>query len=303
MPPDGTQVQEPTGGVTTSRVVRRARRWPWLAGVLTLALVFGSVALIHATTSNSAVVPMIEGKPLAVAEDALSSNGLHWSVVHLNRAMPRTRHAVVLVQNPAAGSSAAKGSTIQLTVYGLMPSVNGPTVRTPNLVGMVQWIASNAIFDRGLTPIVVGPTHEGSRFRYWTIVSQSPRPGTALRVGQGSVVIRTQEPPPIAVASRLPVSACASSKASGTRVEAAYLISSAQLKRAPISDAGPLSRQAPGSLWRLCYVTGPHVIQGLGPPGSPAWGPPEAIYVFYRNGMIAEEAGMYSIRFVVTGRG
>ena len=272
-----------------------------MAGVLALALVLGVVALVHITTSKAAVVPMIVGKPLAVAEDALASNGLRWRVVHLNMGTPKTRHAVVLVQDPAAGSSAAKGSTIRLNVYGLLPGVNGPTVRTPNLVGMVQWIALNAIADRGLTPVVVGPSHTGSNYQYWKIVSQSPRPGTALRVGLGSVVIHMQEPPPIVVTSRLPASACTSSRAPGIRIEAAYLISSAQLKRAPISDAGPLSRQAPGSLWKLCYVTGPHVIQGLGPPGSPPWGPPEAVYVFYRNGMIAEAAGMSSIRFVVTG--
>jgi len=185
------EAPEPAAAGTSEVRGGRHRTWlrPLLAAVLALGLVLGVIALVRAASTDDTAVPPVLGKPLATAEDALASKGLTWSVVHLNRGTPNTRLGVVLLEHPLAGSNVAKGSTVQLNVFGLLPGVNGPTVRTPNLVGMVQWIALNAIADRGLTPVVIGPPHHGSGYQYWKIVSQSPRAGTVLRVGQGSVVI------------------------------------------------------------------------------------------------------------------
>jgi hypothetical protein len=234
-------------------------------------------------------VPSLGGKPLAAAEDALASAGLKWTIYHQNHSPAISPHqGIVLTQSPVSGSRVKKGATIRVTVYGTLLT-NGPTVKLPNLVGMLEWRAVNAIADRGLRPVVLGLGTSGAMAQLWTIESQSPAPGTALAVGASSVVVRAQ-PQVIYVTSRVATSACASSESRGIHVVAAYMISSAQL-RAPIFGGGTLSRQAPSSLWRMCYVTGPHVMEQTGPPGTPAWGPSNAIYIFYRNGMIAEALG------------
>jgi PASTA domain len=124
------------------------------------------------------------------------------------------------------------------------------------------------------------------------IVSQRPSPGTA--VARGSVVYiavdssgseRRQLTNLIHVSTRLPVSACDSANGPGVRVVAAFEITSAQLKRPPLSDSGPLSRQPPGARWRLCYVVGPNAWVSYGPVTSHAT---HAVWIYYRNGALAE---------------
>src|ERR1700730_17039153 len=210
-----------------------------VGAILAAALAFAVVALT--TTSPRTVVPSLRGTALSSAEGSLASIGLKWTVVHRGRGTPTTRTGIVLAQVPSAGTAVKKGETIQLNVYGTL--TNGPTVAIPNFVGMLEWRAENAITDRGLTPVVKGPMHAGTAYQLWTIVSQSPRPGASLPVGAGTVVIRMQGPI-VAVTARVATAPGATSEAPGIHVVAAYRISSAQLRLPPISDAGPLSRQA-----------------------------------------------------------
>jgi hypothetical protein len=141
--------------------------------------------------SSKVVVPNLGGRALATAEGSLASIGLKWTVVHLDRGYNGSQ-GVVLAQVPASGSSVQEAASVQLNVYGTL--TNGPTVALPNLVGLPEWKAENAIGDRGLTPVVEGPKHTGDAYQMWRIVSQDPRPGTELQVGVGSVVIRMQAP-------------------------------------------------------------------------------------------------------------
>jgi PASTA domain len=202
---------------------------------------------------------------------------------------------MVLGEFPPPRSNVRKGATVHLTVYGA-GLTNGPTVRIPDLVGTLEWRAVNAIADRGLRVVVLGPRHSGSGYQFWSIVWQSPSPGTALPVGAATVEIRMQTPPAVTVTSRIPASNCASSETHTIHVIAAYTISSAQLRLAPITDGGPLSRQPSGALWRMCYVVGPDAAVGYGGGGSAN----HAIDVFYRNGSLAEVVGQdYPFQFKV----
>jgi hypothetical protein len=284
-----------TPGLSSSRN-RRAVVGIVLAAALTLTLVM----LIVISGPSRVEVPNLGGKALGSAELRLTSLGLKSTVVHLSHGSGAVHEGIVLAQAPTPGSSVSGGSAIQLVVYGTWLAA-GPTVKVPDLIGMLEWRAVNAIADRGLKPVEVLPKHLGSDSQFWKVESQSPTPGAALLVGVGHVVVRMRAPV-IAVTSQIPTSACQSSGGPGIRVVEAFMISSAQLKQPPISDAGPLSRQAPDSLWKMCYVTGAHVYEQFGPPGTPSWGPPKAIYVYYRNGSLAEATASNYFQFKVSRR-
>ena len=280
-----------------------------VSALVAAAAAVGALVATRGTTNNRATVPSVSGKGLASAETTLAADGFRWTVVHLHRGRPGAHPGRVLGQQPPPNVRAARGSTVRLSVW--LTLTDGPKVRVPDLVNMVEWQAQNAVVDRGLTSVVRGPPHQGSTYQFWKIVSQSPVPGTSLPVGSGRVTITMQEPPAIQVTARIPTSACAFVRASGIHVVAAFVITSAELRRPPIADGGPLSRQAPGSEWRLCYVRGRNVApsyggppllggpgtrRGVRPPPLPA-GPQRAIYIYYRGGSIAEVVGMSSFRF------
>ena len=281
-----------------------------VAAIASVALAIGLIVVVVSGGSRQATIPAVSGRSLASAEATLAAQGFRWKVVHLDRGDPGVHPGTVLMQQPLPRTSAASGSTVQLNVWLAMN--DGPNIATPDLVGMVQWEAYNAIVDRGLTAEVLGPRRHGSNYQYWPIVSQSPKPGTALPVGSGRVTITMKEPAAIQVTAQIPTTECAFLQAPGVRVLAAYVITSEQLRRAPISDGGPLSRQAPGSEWRVCYATGRNVDPAIGGPppliypgarhrvipSPPPSGPRKAIYVYYRSGSLAEVVGLPSFRFV-----
>jgi hypothetical protein len=182
------------------------------AGVaVTVALALAVLILIVLPGSATVVVPNLVGKSLASADDTLSSLTLKVTVIHLGLGTPDARQGTVLAQVPSSGTAVRKGATVQVNVYGAL--TNGPTVRIPNLIGMLEWRASNVIVNRGLTPVVRGPAHSGAGYQYWKIVAQTPRPGTALDVGAGTVAIWMQAPSPVTVTSRISTSACTSLEA------------------------------------------------------------------------------------------
>jgi hypothetical protein len=265
-----------------------------VAAIASAALAISLIVAMLPEGSRQATVPAVSGGSLASAEATLAAQGFRWKFVRLNRGNPGATHpGTVLTQRPLPRTSAASGSTVRLNVWLAMN--DGPDIATPDLVGMVQWEAYNAIVDRGLTVAVLGPRRPGSNYEYWTIVSQSPKPGIELPVGSGRVTITMKEPAAIQVTAQIPTTECAFLQAPGVRVLAAYVITSEQLRRAPISDGGPLSRQAPGSEWRVCYATGRNVDPIGGAPliypgarhsvalSPPPSGPRKAIYVYYRS--------------------
>jgi hypothetical protein len=104
------------------------------------------------------------------------------------------------------------------------------------------------------------------------------------------------------VIARIPTSECAFETGPGVHVDSAFVITSAELRQPSFAGNGPLERQAPGSKWKLCYVTGHNLAPAFGGPsladmnrGLPS-SPTrphlnKAIYVFYRGGSIAEVIG------------
>ena len=280
--------------------------------LVAMALAAGVLIAVLMTGTVQSTVPSVSGKALASAEETLAADGFRWTVVHLDRGSPGAhRPGTVLSQRPSPNAQATRGSIVYLTVW--LTLTNGPDVKVPDLVSTIEWQAYNAVVDRGLTAIVRGPPHRSSSsYQYWTIVSQSPAPGTLLPIGSGRVTITMKEPPAVQVTARIPTDECSFVRAPGVHLIAAFVITSAQLRRPPISDGGPLSRQSSGSEWRLCYVTGPNVDRGIGGPPSPIGpgarrkmspppppaGPQRAIYIYYRSGSIAEVVGVSTIRFV-----
>jgi hypothetical protein len=277
-----------------------------------VALAAGALVAVLVTGGNQTAVPSVAGKPLATAEATLASDGFRWAVVHLDRGISVERPpGIVLRQTPAPNAHAASGSIVHLSVW--LTLTNGPNVKVPNLARLDEWQAYNAVVDRGLTAIVRGPPRgRSSSYQFWTIVSQSPAPGTSLPIGLGRVTLTMQEPPAVQVLARIPAAECAFVRGPGVHLIAAFVITSAQLRRPPITDGGPLGRQAPGSEWRMCYVAGRNVDPSFGgptplvlpgrrhevfPPPTPS-GPRRAVNIYYRGGSIAEVVGMTTFRFV-----
>jgi hypothetical protein len=140
--------------------------------------------------------------------------------------------------------------------------------------------------------------------------NRGTRHGGSNRPAGGHALSRrpmTQVPHAVAlvhVTARIPTQECAFEAGQGVHVAAAFVITSAELRKPSMSTGDPLSRQAPGSEWKLCYVTGRNVAPAFAPiaihrplPSPPPPHLQEAIYIFYRGGSIAEVTGRTDAAF------
>jgi beta-lactam-binding protein with PASTA domain len=102
---------------------------------------------------------------------------------------------VVISQSPTAGTSAAKGTAVNLVVS------SGPApVAVPNVVGLTQAAASTAITGAGL---VVGTVtmQSSPTVVAGVVISQSPTAGTSVAKGSAVNFIVSTGPAPVAVPS------------------------------------------------------------------------------------------------------
>lgn len=118
-------------------------------------------------------VPKVVGVPTAVAVRRLKANGLNASTTSVASAKPS---GTVLTQNPAAGASVSKGSTVALKI-----SKGRTTV--PDVVGQQLGTARAALRAAGL---VAAPFDVPSTQPKGTVVAQHPSANT--KVARGSKV-------------------------------------------------------------------------------------------------------------------
>lgn len=125
-------------------------------------------------------VPTVTGQRQTPALRALENAGLRGRVVYVTSTQPQ---GTVVSQRPAAGATAARGSSVQLGVSSGPASIR--TASVPDVVGQDQQTATQTLRQSGFRVEVIGravtdPAQEG------LVVDQQPAGGS--RAPQGSTV-------------------------------------------------------------------------------------------------------------------
>ncbi len=166
-----------------------------IAAVLVLAAFFGIFALVKGNffgTAKPAVatvsLPNVVGSSLTEAGTSLTSDGLTYKVTYKRSStVPQN---TVISQNPAAGTSVHKGSSVTLTVsYGPAP------VPVPNVVNQAVGNAESQLVPLGFS---VATTYVNSSKPNGTVIKQTPNAGT--KAAPGSTVTLTVSNGPATVA-------------------------------------------------------------------------------------------------------
>jgi serine/threonine-protein kinase len=132
-----------------------------------------TVTLVISTGPQGVTVPSVVGQSQDSASAQLANVGLKVSIVSQDSTQtPGT----VLSQDPAAGSQAARGSTVTITV-----ARQPQQVTVPNTVGQDQSAALTALADAGLTPIVGGTQPVTTQAEDGKVVAQTPSGGKVKR--------------------------------------------------------------------------------------------------------------------------
>jgi serine/threonine-protein kinase len=123
-------------------------------------------------SSGRLAVPDVTALPLADAQQKLQARGFKAEVKRVASTKPK---GVVLEQDPAAGVTAARGTTVTLSV-----SSGAKPVVVPRVVGQTQGAAVQALTALGLKPVL---QNVGSDQPAGTVVGQKPPAGKEVDKG------------------------------------------------------------------------------------------------------------------------
>ena len=172
------------GAVERDTVRHEARRRsagdrlaPWLA--LLLLLVLGGLAAAwYFTREDTRSVPTVEGLRLEQAVSRLQADGFRTDIVTAPSDAPQ---GTVFAQDPAAGTEADEGSTVQIDVSG------GPeATAVPNAVGLAETEARDRLVAAGFqveTREVFAERESG------TVVRQEPVAGADAEDGSTVTIV------------------------------------------------------------------------------------------------------------------
>jgi serine/threonine-protein kinase len=169
----GTISMTPTSAVAAGQVTSQSPS----AGAA--AVKGASVALTIAQSPSTPVVPDVTNRTRASAESILQAAGFTVRVVLNSNASVASGR--VIDQDPTAGVNAQTGATVTIVV-----STGPGTVRVPNVVGMTQAAAVNALTAAGFKSQITLQTGGGT---VGDVVDQSPLAGR--RAVAGSTVTIT----------------------------------------------------------------------------------------------------------------
>lgn len=136
-----------------------------------------AIGLIVSAGPKPRTIPEIAGKPIAEVAPQLESLGL--KVVRVEEFSDTVAEAVVISSTPAAGQTAAKGSTVTVTVSKGKKPVTIPAT----IVGKSVADASSVLTGLGLT--VSGVT--GNPLR--TVTGSTPAVGTQVKAGSAVALV------------------------------------------------------------------------------------------------------------------
>lgn len=136
-------------------------------------------------------VPEVEDLPAVQAEALLVRMGFP---VQVRRVLSDRAEGRVLSVNPKAGTVLPVGSTVELTLSSGPPAVVVPTVAVPDLSGMPEPAAREALRAAGLR---LGEVRyeQGLSVPLGGVASQSPAAGDSLRAGSAVSVVVSGSPP------------------------------------------------------------------------------------------------------------
>src|SRR5512133_1802960 len=123
-------------------------------------------------SSGQAAVPNVTSVPVQQAQTTLTDAGFKSTVTRVASSRPKD---IVISQSPAAGVSAASGTTVTLAV-----SSGAKPVVVPPVVGQTQGSAVNALTGVGLTPVL---HNVGSAKPAGIVVAQKPPAGKEVDKG------------------------------------------------------------------------------------------------------------------------
>ena len=206
-----------------------SRRWiPWVLG---LVLVFGVVAgvayYLLAGGGKTYAVPLVNGEPVATAEQQILAQHLRFTVV--NQASSGVKQGLVINSNPQQGNNVAANTLVTLYVS------SGPgKVAVPDVEGKSQATAETALQNAGFNVVVQqDPT---STQTAGTVVNQNPVGSTMVDPGSKVTIF-------VSGAASVPNVVGLPQQSAQTSLQSAGFKVSAQ------TVAGPAGT-APGSVWQ-----------------------------------------------------
>ena len=206
-----------------------SRRWiPWVLGlVLVVGVVAAAAYYLLAGAGKTYAVPLVNGEPVAQAQQQITAAHLRSTVV--NRANASVKQGLVINSNPAEGNNVAANTVVTLYVS------SGPgKVAVPNVEGKTQTAAETTLQGDGFNVIVKQDTT--STEASGTVVNQSPVGNTMVDPGS-SVTIFVSGAASVPNVVGLPLASAQ------TSLESAGFRPSVQVVAGPAGTA-------PGSVWQ-----------------------------------------------------
>jgi len=195
-------------------------------------------------------VPNVVGQTQAAATSALTSAGLTAGTVTM-QSSTTVASGSVISESPAAGTSVAKGSAVNLVV-STGPNPVGQ-VAVPNVVGQTQAAAASAITSAGLTRGAVAQ-QSSTTVASGSVISESPAAGTSVAKGSAvNLVVSSGAPAPTQVAVPNVVGQ--------TQAAATSAITSAGLTRGTVTQQSSTT-VASGSVISESPAAGADVVRG-----------------------------------------
>jgi beta-lactam-binding protein with PASTA domain/predicted Ser/Thr protein kinase len=137
-----------------------------------------TVVIVVSSGPPPGTVPNVLGEPEAVAKSHLLHDGYRYSTSSTNSTAVKAGD--VVSTTPAAGSSANRGSVVQLVI-----STGAPNVSLPNVVGLTYANAKTVLLANGFK---VSEVKQPNEFAPGQVLAQSPN---SAKAPQGSTVILT----------------------------------------------------------------------------------------------------------------
>lgn len=172
--PAGVVIDQLPNSADVTAPPKKRSPWPWVA--LALALVAVVVAAVFLLPGGEKViVPDVVGMAQADAIAALEDAGFDAKVQEAEEPGD-AKEGQVAAQDPEAGSEAAKGSTVTISVVGAPEPVE-----VPDVIGLTEKAATTALEQAGLR---ANPrTKEDASAKAGTVIEQSPAAGATVDPG------------------------------------------------------------------------------------------------------------------------